>query len=129
MGDQVQIYKGNWMPRPTSFKSISSPSLQIEATISEFIDDDNQWKVALIYQHFMKEDADMITRIPLPSKPMEDQVLWHYDKKKDHNVKSGYQIALKVKLEDSPGCSNQRVSPWSLILTLSLPKKIKIFTW
>lgn len=70
------------MPRPTSFKLISPPYLLIETTISKLIDDDNQWKVALIYQHFMKEDADMITRIPLRSKPMENQVLWYYDKKK-----------------------------------------------
>lgn len=64
-----------------SSKLVSPPSLPIDATISELIDDDNQWNERLIYQHFTKEDAYIITRIPLPSKPMEDQILWHYDKK------------------------------------------------
>lgn len=70
------------MPRPISFKPISLSSLPIDATVSELIDDDNQWKIELIYQHFVKQDAYMITRISLPSEPLADQVQWHYDKKK-----------------------------------------------
>lgn len=89
-GEQVQIYKGNWLPRPSLFKPVSPPSLPIDFTVSELIDANNQWKVGLIYQHFMKEDADMITKIPLPSKPMTDQVTWHYDKRGNYTVKSGY---------------------------------------
>lgn len=105
-GDQVEIYRGNWMSRPLTFKPVSLPSLPIDVTVSELIDDDNQWKVGLIYQHFVKEDADTITRIPLPRQPTADQVLWHFDKKGNYNVKSRYQVALRITLEDSRGCSN-----------------------
>lgn len=95
------------MPRPTSFKPISPPSLSIDAIVSELIDIDNQWNEGLIFQYFVKEDAYMIIKIPFPRQPMADQILWHYDKKVNYSVKSGYQVALKIKLQDSPSCSNQ----------------------
>ncbi|KAH9784956.1 reverse transcriptase domain-containing protein [Citrus sinensis] len=128
-GEQVEVYKGNWMPRPTSFKPVSPPSLPIDSRVSDLINAANQWNEGLINQHFGKEDAEMILRIPLPSRPMEDQIVWHYDKKGIYSVKSGYQVALKEKFPDIPNCSNQKTNQWSVIWTLSLPEKIKIFTW
>lgn len=95
-GERVQIYKGNWIPGPTSFKGVSLPSLSINAIVSELIDVDNQQNEGLINQHFVREDAGMILRIPLPNKPMADQILQHYDKKGDYAVKSGCQVALKI---------------------------------
>lgn len=82
-GKQVEVYKENWMPRPTSFKPISSPSLPIDSRVSDLINAANQWNEGLINQHFAKEDVEMILRILLPSRPMEDQIVWHYDKKRD----------------------------------------------
>lgn len=54
----------------------------MDATVSKLINADNQWDEGLIYQYFVKEYANIITRIPLPSSPMANQILWHYDKKK-----------------------------------------------
>ncbi|KAL9438172.1 hypothetical protein AB3S75_023941 [Citrus x aurantiifolia] len=101
-GDQVLIYKDNWIPRPITFKSISLPTLPSETTISELITNDNRWKEALLYEHFMQEDADAIMNIPLPRNHSKDQVIWHYDKNGEYSVKSGYQIALKLKVPDIP---------------------------
>lgn len=80
------------MPRLISFKLVSTPPLPMDATVSQLINGDNQWDEGLIYQYFVKEDAYIITRIPLPSRPMADQILWHYDKKKKKNysIKSIY---------------------------------------
>lgn len=77
----------------------------------------------------MKEDANAIMNIPLPRNQNEDQVLWHYDKKGEYSVKSGYQIALKIKFPDIPSNSESRSNQWSVIWTLNLPEKIKIFLW
>lgn len=64
----------------------------MDATVSKLINADNQWDEGMIYQYCGKEYANIITRIPLPSSPMANQILWHYDKKKKRNysVKSEY---------------------------------------
>ncbi|KAH9671011.1 putative reverse transcriptase/RNA-dependent DNA polymerase [Citrus sinensis] len=128
-GQQVQIYKGNWIPRPTSFKPVSPPSLPSDTRVAELIKEDNQWNEDMICQHFFREDADIILRIPIPSTPMADQILWHYDKKGIYTVKSGYQVALRINFLDTPSCSEQPANQWSIIWSMSLPEKINIFIW
>lgn len=101
----MRVYKDNWIPRPITFKPITSPTLPSNATVSELMDQDHKWKEELLYEQFIKEDADAIKNIPLPNNPNKDQVLWHYDKKGDYSVKSGYQIALKLNFPDTPSSS------------------------
>lgn len=48
----------------------------------------------------MEVDTTVILKIPLPKKQSKDEVLWHYDKKGDYSVKSGYQLALKIKFPE-----------------------------
>lgn len=50
-------------------------------------------------------------------------------KKGNYTVKSGYQVALKIKCQEAPSCSNQKATQWSIIWTMALPKKNKIFIW
>lgn len=47
----------------------------------------------------MKEGANAIMNIPLPKNHCSDQVLWHYDKKGEYSVKSGYHIARKLSFQ------------------------------
>lgn len=68
-GDKIKVYKSNWMPRPQTFKPISRPTLDPECKVAELIDENQQWKEALIHQHFKPEDAAQILRIPLPTRP------------------------------------------------------------
>ncbi|KAH9724434.1 putative reverse transcriptase/RNA-dependent DNA polymerase [Citrus sinensis] len=128
-GNQVCIYKSNWLPRPEAFKPFSPPTLDIQAVVADLIDENQNWKKEMIYQHFMKEDAAMIVRIQLPKTPKPDQYLWHYDKYGQYSVKSGYQIALKLKCPDSPCSSDSSLSQWNVIWAAELPEKIKIFMW
>lgn len=74
-GWDLEILQVNWMPRPISFKLVSPPFFPMDATVSELINADNQWDEGLIYQYFVKEYANIITRIPLHSSPMADQIL------------------------------------------------------
>ncbi|KAH9679641.1 putative reverse transcriptase/RNA-dependent DNA polymerase [Citrus sinensis] len=128
-GNQVCIYKSNWLPRPEAFKPFSPPTLDIQAVVADLIDENQNWKKEMIYQHFMKEDAAMIVRIQLPKTPKPDQYLWHYDKYGQYSVKSGYQIALKLKCPNSPCSSDSSLSQWNVIWAAELPEKIKIFMW
>ncbi|KAL9411236.1 hypothetical protein AB3S75_044931 [Citrus x aurantiifolia] len=104
-GDQVLVYKDNWIPRPLTFKPISVQTLPSDTTVSELITNDNRWKEALLFDQFVQEDADAIMNIPLPRNHSKDQVIWHYDRKGEYSVKSGYQIALKLKVPDTPSSS------------------------
>lgn len=48
-GDKIKVYKSNWMPRPQTFKPISRPTLDPECKVAELIDENQQWKEALIH--------------------------------------------------------------------------------
>lgn len=86
-GEQVQIYKSNWIPRPTTFKILSTPTLPLETTVSALIDRERKWKENLIRQDFLPEDADQIIKIPLPRIPSLDQHLWYFDKHGNYSSK------------------------------------------
>lgn len=83
----------------------------------------------MINQNFAKEDAEIIRNIPFPRTPQEDMVIWHYDKKGIYSVKSGYQLALKIKFSESLTGSTGAPQGWQHIWRLNLPEKIKIFVW
>lgn len=110
-GIQVQIYKSYWIPRPETFRVISPPTLPMEVKVSEMIDQNNMWKESIIQQHFLPDDAEKILKIPLPKAPSLDQPLWHYDKSKNYSVKSGYQVALKMKFPTGPSSSSSNYAP------------------
>ena len=56
----------------------------------------------MLNQSFARMDADIIKSIPLPRTPQEDEIIWHYDRKGLYSVKSGYQLALKIKFPEPP---------------------------
>ena len=101
----------------------------MDVTVADLIDDNQPWKETLIHQHFSKEDAEKILQIHLPNSPQPDQILWHYDKKGQYSVKSGYQIARKIKHPEESSCSKNNNGQWNVIWAMELPEKIKIFMW
>ncbi|XP_024042628.1 uncharacterized protein LOC112099434 [Citrus clementina] len=99
------LYLEEYFMGPLTFKPISVKTLPSDTTVSELITNDNRWKEALLFDQFVQEDADAIMNIPLPRNHSRDQVIWHYDRKGEYSVKSGYQIALKMKVPDTPSSS------------------------
>lgn len=77
----------------------------------------------------MHEDTEVILKLPSPNKQSEDEVLWHFDKRREHLVKSGYQLALKIKLPNATNSSENNSKQWNALWSLDLPGKIKIFMW
>ncbi|KAK9226298.1 hypothetical protein WN943_011345 [Citrus x changshan-huyou] len=70
-----------------------------------------------------QDDAEQIIKIPLQKQLKPDQVLWHYDKMGEYSVKSGYQLALKMKFPDKPSCSDEKQNTWNAIWYLQIPEK------
>ncbi|KAH9657894.1 putative reverse transcriptase/RNA-dependent DNA polymerase [Citrus sinensis] len=83
----------------------------------------------MINQSFARMDADIIKSILLPRTPQEDEIIWHYDRKGLYSVKSGYQLALKIKFPEPPTSSAGASQEWQNLWKLNLPGKIKIFVW
>ncbi|KAH9754587.1 putative reverse transcriptase/RNA-dependent DNA polymerase [Citrus sinensis] len=128
-GSNILVYKENWIPRPDTFKPISPLTLPIDTTVGEVMDDENNWDVAKLNQHFMQEDTEAILKIPLPRSQKVDEMLWHYDKHGEYSVRSEYQIALKLKAPDEPSSSGSNSKRWKVVWSMELPEKMKIFMW
>lgn len=106
----MRIYNSNWIPRPSTFKIISAPTQPLDATVSMLINGEHKWDEPLIRQHFIPEDADYILKIMLPRSPRPDGQLWAFDKYGNYSVKSGYQIALRLKFPNWPSSSKKNSS-------------------
>ncbi|KAH9709496.1 putative reverse transcriptase/RNA-dependent DNA polymerase [Citrus sinensis] len=128
-GKKVLVYKDKWIPRPATFQPISPKTLPHETVVADLIDSENKWRVDRLEQHFMKEDIEAILKILLPSGKEEDEVLWHFDKKGEYSVKSGYQLALNQNFPNEPESSNSSSRLWKIPWMLDLPEKVKIFMW
>lgn len=55
--------------------------------------------------------------------------MWAYDKHGIYSVKSGYQIAYRMKFPNYPSTSRTSLIEWNMIWKLKIPAKIKIFMW
>ena len=79
---------------------------------------------------FLNADVEAILQMPLPRSQEEDEVLWHFHKRGEYSVKSGYQLALNLKFPNEPSSSSDSNSrQWKFLWMLELPEKIKIFMW
>lgn len=126
--EQVYIYKSNWIPRPDNLKLISIQTLHQNFVVANLISNQT-WKKHVISQNFIKEDAARIKRIILPSSPKSDQLIWHFDKYGNYSVKSGYQLALRLKTLDLASSSDISKTHWKVIWSEEILEKIKIFMW
>ncbi|KAH9715526.1 putative reverse transcriptase/RNA-dependent DNA polymerase [Citrus sinensis] len=128
-GWRIQQCPDSLVARPSTFQPVVKPSLPPNAMVSELINEANCWDEKRIYEHFDKMDADLITKIPLPRRPREDELIWHYGKNGQFSVKSGYQTALQIKFPAMPSSSVVSKNEWNIIWSLALPQKIRIFAW
>lgn len=128
-GKQVKISGNNWVKNFEIPRANPHPSLSMEAVVAELIDGSNEWREDLIGQSFSKETAERILRTPLPKTPRPDKLVWHFDKHGIYSVKSGYQLAVKLKSPDRPSCSDISKTMWKVIWVNDIPEKVKIFMW
>ncbi|KAH9689005.1 reverse transcriptase domain-containing protein [Citrus sinensis] len=109
----------------------SNPSFvwRKNVVVADFIDDKNQWMKEKVVQCFPEEVAQRILRTPLPRTPQEDRMIWHFDKYGCYSVRSGHQVAVRMKFPDNPECSDSSKTQWKVIWSNEIPEKIKIFMW
>lgn len=128
-GNFIGIYEDQWIPRPSTFKTLSQRLLPDGTTVSFLLKDPGNWDVQKVQRYFLSEDAECILSIPLSSSPLDDDVLWHYDKLGVFSVKSAYKIALQSLYPATASSSNGPSFVWKALWSLDLPSKIKAFCW
>ncbi|KAK3225296.1 hypothetical protein Dsin_005158 [Dipteronia sinensis] len=124
----VLIYSDMWIPRPFSFKIQSPPVLSMDATVRQLMSPSGGWNIPLVQSSFVSEEADYILSIPIGSSQVHDSLQWHFDKKGNYSVKSGYKVGKMLQNRDSPSGSIDK-SWWRDLWRLKTPPKVKGFIW
>ncbi|KAK5840388.1 hypothetical protein PVK06_009287 [Gossypium arboreum] len=84
----------------------------------------NRWNRDIIYLIFVKEEADQIVSILIPTTNQPNKVVWFKENSGIYSVKSGYKLLLDL--------SNVNVNEKKLfkqIWSLMCPSKIHILMW
>ncbi|KAI9162186.1 hypothetical protein LWI28_024695 [Acer negundo] len=128
-GKSIKIYKDKWIPRHSTFKIVSSPKLDTEATVDQLFTPSGEWNVNLIKVSFLPVEANAILSIPIGRSLMEDTTLWHYEGNGVYSVKSGYWLGNHIDDRSSSSSSANINSWWPFFWKLNIPLKVKIMIW
>ncbi|KAK2642133.1 hypothetical protein Ddye_023896 [Dipteronia dyeriana] len=80
-----------------SVLQVQSPHvLGLTAIVRTLISPSGGWDVQLVRSFFWSEEAELILSIPLGISQAKDTLQWHFDKKGNYLVRSGYKFAISV---------------------------------
>jgi ribonuclease HI len=106
--------------------------------VSELIDHTSStWKNAVLDQHFLPADIEVIKSIPLSTAPQEDFWAWQFEKTGMFSVRTAYRALVHTKKvrEDwlegrqSSSSSTSEQKLWSKMWKTKVPSKIRVFLW
>ncbi|CAN1125061.1 Putative ribonuclease H protein At1g65750 [Linum perenne] len=84
------------------------------------------WDVELIEELFERRDCEAITTIQLVDSRVNDRIIWHFGKRGEYTVKSGYRLWAE---EMSSLEAHKLDGPWTKIWDLHTPPKMRIMVW
>ena len=123
-----------WIPNyPTNKFLHPIHELADGMTVLELIDSElHVWRGDMIMTLYHRDDATVITKIPLSRRNVSDSIIWLHNKNGMFLVKSAYKVARRIRgegsrVESSGGCVGKLV--WPVLWKLCIPNKIKIFGW
>ncbi|KAL5555671.1 hypothetical protein UlMin_037907 [Ulmus minor] len=127
-GKDTYIYHDRWLPRDGCFKISSPRVLGNFAKVNDIITASGSWDSSLIRCSFHPDEAEAILSLPRPRHSCPDSLIWHYDKKGDYTVRSGYWVA-SGRSGIAGSSSSNAIAWWTKFWKLHIPPKIKIFIW
>jgi hypothetical protein len=134
-GDKIKIWKGRWLPSPSTYKVISPMTgLDPEATVDTLICDDSMtWNLPLLHSMFMANDVECILSIPLSKrKPFDVLLICNGTKQGTFSVKSAYRMLYSYQAATEASSSSSRNPAhqfWSSSWATSVPPKVQVFIW
>ena len=93
--ESIEPTKDKWIPNYSSNKILHLVHGMEEGwRVSDLIDwDIHGSKRDIIMAHFNREEVEVICRIPLSRRVVEDSVIWLHTKKGEYSVRFGYHLA------------------------------------
>lgn len=121
-------------PHPLSRFIQRTPDDTDISGVRNFIMDDFSWNVDLLNSVLSNEELDLVQSIPLSKRPVEDKLVWHYDKNGHFTVKRVYHIARNWILPPSLAASSSSPSCpfgglWDKLWKACIPPKVKMMAW
>ena len=107
-GRTPNIWHDRWLPRPLSFKPITSrPSSATCAQVADLLDHINgRWRETLVRQIFLPCDAKIFLSIPLCDSWPSEKLIWHYNSHGVFTVQSAYHMLMShARINDGCSCS------------------------
>ncbi|KAK3211830.1 hypothetical protein Dsin_016536 [Dipteronia sinensis] len=89
-GSSIRVYKDNWLPRPYTFKIISTPAINVDTTVNNLFSSSGGWNLQLLKQNFLDCDVEAVLKIAIGSGSRDDSVIWNFEGNGVYSVKSGY---------------------------------------
>ncbi|KAL5577665.1 hypothetical protein UlMin_019364 [Ulmus minor] len=109
-GNDTYIYHDRWLPRDGCFKISSPRVLGNFAKVNDIITASGSWDSSLIRSSFHHDEAEAILSLPRSRHSYPDSLIWHYDKKGDYTVRSGYWVA--TGRSGVAGSSSSNTTTW-----------------
>ena len=135
-GQNISIWDDRWIPRPHSFKPFSLPMLGTEnMRVCDLIDpESNEWMMPMLRELFTVEEAELIASIPLSRRRYDDRLVWHYERRGEYKVKSGYHLlrtTVGIAGQGAASGSGGHVAGryWSKVWNATIPPKVRTFIW
>lgn len=84
-----------------------------------------KWDIKLVREVFTEVDLQRILATPLPPLGVEDRLIWHFSRDGTYIVKSAYQLAAKLTIEEEHSVPGNLPYLWKV----KAPPKAKMVVW
>lgn len=133
-GENIDLLRDPWLPdvtpRPPGLKEGVDMSNISFSLLKE--DGSDEWRVANLYNIFLKEDADLILQLRPGKSTAEDVFSWIHNQNGMYTVKSGYWVWLNMikSLGIAKPVENPNLNPlFKAIWQVQTMPKIQNFLW
>lgn len=117
VGSRVSVYNDHWLPRPSSFKGVSSKNLSEHSVVAYLTHEGGRWKKGLTRESFVDKDGKAITNLCLSSNRQDDELVWSYNDKGVYTVKSRFHLTCNVATsEEASGSEAIPLKSWLIFL-------------
>ncbi|XP_024172036.1 uncharacterized protein LOC112178052 [Rosa chinensis] len=135
-GDHISAWHNPWMPLPNSFKPFTKSAVGLEElkVCDLILEGEHEWNIPLLEELFTPYEAAIIAGIPLSIRGGDDTLQWHFDRRGNYGVRSGYHVAQieegrADRASTSLGTCGINPSYWKAIWGANIPPKVRVFVW
>ena len=122
-----------WLPKTSCSRIVSPLSvLPLESRVCDLINaKTHTWKVDLVKQVFIPQEASIILGIPLSFQGATDKQVWLPTPQGTFSTCSAYKLLVGVNRQVLPSCSSldRNHLMWNSIWNLQVPHKVKHMIW